>query len=181
MALFASVREGEGEALIQAADDSFLRGRIFAFSPRVIRSAAKESRGRCGSAGLFFSRDSAGDEIGANNADAHLADSLGEMAAHYAMCDAAFVGGGLAGGFGGQNPIEAMLQGVAAATGPDSANYAELVAAAERAGALLRAKNAADAARIVRELCDDPERRRIQGARARAVLPKPTRGACRLF
>ena len=190
VALFASVREGEGEALIRAAEDSFLRGHFCVFAPRHperCEGIALALRER----GIVFSRDSAGDEVGAKNAGAHLADSLGEMAAHYAMCDAAFVGGGLAGGFGGQNPIEAMLQGVAAATGPDSANYAQLVADAERAGALLQAKSAADAARILRELCADPERRRIQGARARefcqnrrgalqivlnaaeALLPKP--------
>ena len=164
VALFASAREGEGEALIRAADDAFFRGHFCVFAPRHperCEGLAAALRAR----GIAFSRNSSGQEIGSAGG-AHLADSLGEMAAHYAMCDAAFVCGGLRGGFGGQNPIEAMRQGVAAAAGPDAANYAELTAAAERAGALRMAKDAADAIRIVRELCADAAARDIQGKRA---------------
>ena len=164
VALFASVREGEGEALVRAADDSFFREHFCVFAPRHPErcaglAAALDARG------IRFSQDSKEEEIGSVGG-AHLADSLGEMAAHYALCDAAFVGGGLRGGVGGQNPIEAMSQGVAAAAGPDAANYAELTAAAERAGALRRAADATDAIRILRELCADAEARAAQGKRA---------------
>ena len=165
--LFASARAGEGEALIAAADDVFLRSHFCVFAPRHperCEGIAEALTAR----EVVFSRDSREGEVGSlPEAGAHIADSMGRMAAHYAMCDAAFVCGGLAGGFGGQNPIEAMAQGVASAAGPDVANYAELTTAAEREGALLRAKDAGDAIRIMRELCADAERRRVQGERAR--------------
>ena len=178
--LFASVREGEGEMLIRAMDDSFLRNHFCVFAPRHPE--------RCGgivselrSRGIRFSRASQGGEVGkeGERVGAHLADSLGEMAAHYAMCDAAFVGGGLAGGFGGQNPIEAMTQGVAAIAGPDSANYAALTRSAERSGALLMARDAGDAVRLLRKLCADDGRRRTQGELARKFC-EGRRGALKI-
>ena len=173
---FASVRAGEGEALIRAADDLFLREHFCVFAPRHperVGEIASALRAR----GVVFSTDTTDGEIGAKpDVGAHLADSLGGMAAHYAMCDAAFVGGGLAGGFGGQNPIEAMAQGVAAATGPDSANYDKLVRSAARRGALSRARDAKDAIRLMRELCADAEKRTRQGANARAFC-ESQRGA----
>ena len=221
--LFASVREGEGEMLIRAMDDSFLRNHFCVFAPRHperCEGIAAELKTRA----IPFSRASQGDEVGAEVSEgskgvdgvegvggveggeggkgvggvegeggvgrvgwvggvggvgAHIADSLGEMAAHYAMCDAAFVGGGLAGGVGGQNPIEAMTQGVAAITGPDSANYAALTKSATQSGALLQAQDATDAVHLLRELCADDERRKAQGKLAQKFC-ESHRGALKI-
>ena len=178
--LFASVREGEGEMLIRAMDDSFMRNHFCVFAPRHperCEGIAAELKTRA----IPFSRASQGAEVSerVEGAEAHLADSLGEMAAHYAMCDAAFVGGGLAGGVGGQNPIEAMTQGVAAITGPDSANYATLTKSATQSGALLQARDATDAVHLLRELCADGERRRKQGKLAQKFC-ESHRGALKI-
>ena len=70
-----------------------------------------------------------------------LGDSLGEMAAYYAVADCAFVGGSLL-PLGGQNLIEACAMGVPVLVGPHTFNFAQAAAEAVAAGAALRVGNA---------------------------------------
>lgn len=95
-------------------------------------------------AGLKVSRRSAWGDTGPTAADAAadvwLGDSLGEMAAYYAVADVGLLGGSFA-PLGGQNLIEAAACGCPLVVGPHTFNFAE---AAERAVALGAARRVAD-------------------------------------
>lgn len=75
-----------------------------------------------------------------------LGDSMGEMAAYYAACDASFIGGSLL-PFGGQNLIEACAAGKPVLIGPHTYNFAQATEQAIAAGAALRVQDGADLAR----------------------------------
>lgn len=66
-----------------------------------------------------------------------LGDSMGEMAAYFAMADCAFVGGSLM-PLGGQNLIEAAACGCPILIGPHTWNFAEAARAAVAGGAARR-------------------------------------------
>ena len=72
-----------------------------------------------------------------------LGDSMGEMVAYYAACDAAFIGGSLL-SFGGQNLIEACAVGKPVLIGPHTHNFAEAAEQAVAAGAAQRVMDGAD-------------------------------------
>ena len=82
-----------------------------------------------------------------------LGDSMGEMFAYYAACDAAFIGGSLV-QLGGQNLIEACACGKPVLIGPGTFNFEASSEAAVAAGAALRIVDATElfdqAARIVK-------------------------------
>jgi 3-deoxy-D-manno-octulosonic-acid transferase len=84
-----------------------------------------------------------------------LGDSMGEMAAHYAACDVAFIGGSLL-PFGGHNLIEACAAGRPVLIGPHTYNFAEAADKAIEAGAALRASGAEDVMRKASALLADP-------------------------
>ena len=83
-----------------------------------------------------------------------LGDSMGEMTAHYAACDIAFVGGSLL-PFGGQNLIEACAVGRPVLIGPHTYNFAEAADKAIEAGAARRTGTAEDVMREAGRLFDD--------------------------
>ncbi|WP_448253152.1 3-deoxy-D-manno-octulosonic acid transferase [Ottowia oryzae] len=70
-------------------------------------------------------------------ADVWLGDSLGEMAAYYALADVALLGGSFA-PLGGQNLIEAAACGCPVLMGPHTFNFAEAAQQALSAGAAER-------------------------------------------
>jgi 3-deoxy-D-manno-octulosonic-acid transferase len=85
-----------------------------------------------------------------------LGDTMGEMIAHYAACDVAFIGGSLL-PFGGQNLIEACAVGRPVLIGPHTYNFAEAADKAIAAGAALRVENAEDVMRRANALFADSE------------------------
>ncbi|HEX7649008.1 MAG TPA: glycosyltransferase, partial [Noviherbaspirillum sp.] len=93
-----------------------------------------------------------------------LGDSMGEMFAYYAACDAAFIGGSLL-PLGGQNLIEACAVGKPVLIGPHTFNFSAVSDDAVAADAALRVDDAhsmlAAAARLLR---DAPERHRMGAA-----------------
>ena len=93
-----------------------------------------------------------------------LGDSMGEMTAHYAACDLAFIGGSLL-PFGGQNLIEACAAGRPVLIGPHTYNFAEAAAKAIEAGAALRAATAEDVMRTASALFADPVELQRMGQR----------------
>ncbi|MEZ5659118.1 MAG: 3-deoxy-D-manno-octulosonic acid transferase [Burkholderiaceae bacterium] len=94
-----------------------------------------------------------------------LGDSMGEMAAYYAMADLVIMGGSLL-PFGGQNLIEACAAGVPVIVGPHTRNFAQVSEMAIEAGAALRAADAGDAlAHAFRLLADGTQ---LAAMRARA-------------
>ncbi len=85
-----------------------------------------------------------------------LGDSMGEMAAYYAACDVAFIGGSLL-PFGGQNLIEACAVGKPVLIGPHTYNFAQAAACAVAAGAALRVTDSEDLRRQATALLDNPD------------------------
>ena len=77
-------------------------------------------------------------------ADIWLGDSLGEMALYYGLADAALLGGSFA-PLGGQNLIEAAACACPVFAGPHTFNFAEAVALAQQAGALVVTSDLAQA------------------------------------
>jgi 3-deoxy-D-manno-octulosonic-acid transferase len=104
-----------------------------------------------------------------------LGDSMGEMAAYYAMADCAYIGGSLL-PFGGQNLIEAAACGTPALIGPHTWNFAEAAAQAIDAGAALRVGDFAALGAAMAQLAGDPARRAVM-ARAGTAFCDAHRGA----
>ncbi|MBN8775393.1 3-deoxy-D-manno-octulosonic acid transferase [Thiomonas arsenitoxydans] len=96
-----------------------------------------------------------------------LGDSLGEMAAYYAMADAAFIGGSLL-PLGGQNLIEACACGCPVVLGPSQFNFAAAAQSAIDGGAALRAADAAQVWAAFAHWLDDPTLRQQASQSARA-------------
>ena len=105
-----------------------------------------------GASGPHSLRDEAAQRMGHEAllaGDVLLLDSIGELAAMYALGDAAFVGGSLV-AMGGHNPLEAAQWGVPVMMGEHYANFRGMVDAMREE----------DAVRIVsaEELCEEIER-----------------------
>jgi 3-deoxy-D-manno-octulosonic-acid transferase len=100
-----------------------------------------------------------------------LGDSMGEMAAYYAACDVAFIGGSLL-PLGGQNLREAAAAGRPILIGPHTWNFREVSEQAIAAGAALRVQSAEELAVQVRSLFDRPEMRVGMGEAGRAFAEK---------
>jgi 3-deoxy-D-manno-octulosonic-acid transferase len=93
--------------------------------------------------------------------DVWLGDSLGELAAYYAMCDVAIIGGSFL-PLGGQNLIEAAAAGKPSVMGPSTFNFSEAAQLAAEAGAMLPAENTDEAvANAMALIHDDQQRARI--------------------
>ncbi|TJZ68613.1 lipid IV(A) 3-deoxy-D-manno-octulosonic acid transferase [Chitiniphilus eburneus] len=93
-----------------------------------------------------------------------LGDSMGEMAAWYALADVAVMGGSLL-EFGCQNLIEACAVGTPVLVGPSTFNFAEVVRAALEVNAAWQGKDVdAVAARALRLLRDATRRGRMRAA-----------------
>ncbi len=83
-----------------------------------------------------------------------LGDSMGEMAAYYAMADVAFIGGSLL-PMGGQNLIEAAACGCPTLIGPHMFNFRQASQDALAAGAAQQIASPAELARTVDRLCQE--------------------------
>jgi 3-deoxy-D-manno-octulosonic-acid transferase len=92
-----------------------------------------------------------------------LGDSMGEMAAYYAACDLAFIGGSLL-PLGGQNLIEACAAGKPVLIGPHTWNFQQATELAIAAGAAQRVADAAQLAGSLRRLHHDAATRQAMGA-----------------
>jgi len=111
----------------------------------------------------------------AATADAYLLDSIGELAALYREARLAFLGGSFA-PVGGHNPIEAWAAGVPVVVGPNTENFAGIVADGAARGFLRQvAKPAALGEEIARALADETATAEA-GTRARRFVEE-NRGA----
>ena len=107
--------------------------------------------------------------------DVLLGDSMGEMAAYYAFCDLAIIGGSFL-PLGGQNLIEACALGMPVVMGPSTFNFNDVARLAVEGGAMLPAQDAFDAMRISHRLLRDGEARKNM-SRAGLKLVEANRGA----
>jgi 3-deoxy-D-manno-octulosonic-acid transferase len=95
----------------------------------------------------------------AMQADVWLGDSLGEMAAYYALADVALLGGSFE-PLGGQNLIEAAACGCPVVMGPHTFNFTEAAELAQTDGAAIRTGNMDEAvAAALALMADRPARK----------------------
>ncbi|HEY4762842.1 MAG TPA: 3-deoxy-D-manno-octulosonic acid transferase [Candidatus Sulfotelmatobacter sp.] len=119
--------------------------------------------------GISFYRRSQWQEKGETLAGAVLlVDSIGELAALYALADVAFVGGSLV-PRGGHNIIEPAQNGVAIVTGNHTENFRDIVALFQSRDALRIAGLAELPLTLMQLLGDDVERRAL-GRRAKETI-----------
>lgn len=118
------------------------------------------------SAGFSLSRRSQWAGAAPAPADVWLGDSLGEMAAYYALADVALLGGSFE-PLGGQNLIEAAACGCPVIMGPHTFNFAEASAMAQAAGAAQRVPDMAAGLAAAQALLGDAA---AQAGRRQAAL-----------
>lgn len=103
-----------------------------------------------------------------------LLDSIGELAAIYALADLAFVGGSLV-PRGGHNILEPAHFGIATIVGPYTENFRDILTLFRREGGVAEAAPAEFGNLMVR-LLSDPAARAALGARGQKIL-RSQRGA----
>lgn len=108
-------------------------------------------------------------EASAHPTDVLLLDSLGELAALYAIGIGCFIGGTLV-PTGGHNPLEAALHGVAISVGPSMENFRDIASAFERHQAWQRVDNADELARVWESWIAEPDGATTLGRRGLDVL-----------
>jgi 3-deoxy-D-manno-octulosonic-acid transferase len=176
IALFASSREGEEEALLQllrtqpALADG-LQWLIVPRHPQRFDAVAALVQTH----GFAVSRRSAWIDGPPAPGAVWLGDSLGEMALYYGLADLALLGGSFE-QLGGQNLIEAAACGCPVVMGPHTFNFAEASALAEQAGAALRVADLVAAAETARRLATD-DAARAQASEAGLAFAQAHRGA----
>lgn len=157
--LLASTREGEEALLLDALPPDF--SALVVLVPRHPQRF-DDVAAMIAAKNLPFSRRSQG--LPRADDAIFLGDSMGELAAFYAAADVAFIGGSLL-PLGGQNLIEAAAAGVPIIMGESDFNFAAAACAAEDAGALFRAKDAAAVwALVARFMGDDLARQAASAA-----------------
>jgi 3-deoxy-D-manno-octulosonic-acid transferase len=169
-----STREGEEALLVEAIEAAGLDPDILVvFVPRHPQRF-DEVAALLGARGRPVPRRSLGEAVPANARYA-LGDSMGEMLAYYRAADLVVVGGSFL-PLGGQNLIEACAVGRPVLFGPHTFNFESAAEAAIDHGAGLRARDAAHAVALAKELLGDAPRRARMGEAALAFA-RDNRGA----
>ncbi len=162
--LAASTREGEEALVLEAWRRVAASGALLVLVPRHPQRFA-EVAALLTRLGIDFVRRS--DCLPGPETQVWLGDSMGEMAAYYALADIAFVGGSLL-PLGGQNLIEAAACACPVVVGPHTYNFEQATADAIAAGAALRVPDAeALAATICRALGDAGKLAKMRAAALR--------------
>lgn len=135
--LAASTHPGEEGPILRAFAKAKAAGAVdlLILAPRHPRRGA-EIAALIAAEGLTMARRSEGQAPGAETA-VYLADTLGEMPLWYAMAGITVIGGTF-GDAGGHTPYEPGQQGSCILHGPNVANFAEVFAALDAAGAAVR-------------------------------------------
>jgi len=169
-----STREGEEALLVEAIEAAGLDPDILVvFVPRHPQRF-DEVAALLAARGPAVARRSRGEPVPAGARYA-LGDSMGEMLAYYRAADLVVVGGSFL-PLGGQNLIEACAVGRPVLFGPHTFNFESAAEAAIDRGAGLRARDAAHAAALAKELLGDAPRRARMGEAALAFA-RDNRGA----
>jgi 3-deoxy-D-manno-octulosonic-acid transferase len=96
-----------------------------------------------------------------------LIDTIGELAAVWGLADAAFVGGSLIRGRGGQNMIEPAAYGAAVMFGPHTTNFRDTVEQLLERDAVRQVADAEELTECLLEYLDDPETAAARGEAGR--------------
>ena len=165
--LAASTREGEEAMLLEAFchvfDATARRDILLVIVPRHPQRF-NDVLQMVKAAGLSVARRSAA-RLPDDDIQVWLGDSMGEMAAYYALCDVAIIGGSFE-ALGGQNFIEAAALGKPAIVGPHVFNFSDAVRLAKNAGALMQVADADSAMRAAQSLLYDAAQQREIGVAA---------------
>lgn len=157
--LCASTREGE-EALLLKAWQQASPAALLIIVPRHPQRFDDVTAFAL-QAGLRTERRSTGLPTAATQV--WIGDSMGEMAAYYAVADVALIGGSLL-DFGSQNLIEACAMGTPVLLGPSTYNFAEAAANALACGAAITVDDAEDFVAKAMALLNDDARCAAMGA-----------------
>lgn len=152
--LAASTREGEETLILDALKKANIPGLLLVLVPRHPQRFDKVAA-LLDERGLSFCRRSEG-AMPTSETQIWLGDSMGEMAAYFAVADLALIGGSLL-PFGGQNLIEAAACACPVLVGPHSFNFAQASEDAIACGAALRIADADEAACTAKELLGNKE------------------------
>lgn len=106
------------------------------------------------------------------DAEIYLVDTLGELGLFYRLADLVMIGGSLAGGIGGHNPVEAVQLDCALLLGPDMSNFETVADELLRAGGARSVANASAIAEAVDDLLADDDGRAAMIDAARAVAAR---------
>jgi 3-deoxy-D-manno-octulosonic-acid transferase len=106
------------------------------------------------------------------DADAYIADTLGELGLFFRLAGLTVMGGGFVTGIGGHNPLEPARLGCAIVSGPEVFNAADVYAEMTQAGAVAMVRDEAELANTLRDLLADPERTRALGRAALAFTER---------
>ena len=160
--LLASTREGEEALLLEALRGLEVPGLLVVLVPRHPQRF-DEVAALLEHQAVSYQRRSSGQPVAATTR-VLLGDSMGEMAAYYAACDVAIIGGSFL-PFGAHNLIEACALGKPVVIGPHDYNFADAVRLAVDAGAAVQVGAADAAVSAARELlADAPRYQRMAGA-----------------
>lgn len=136
--LAASTREGEESLILEAWRQINRPGALLVLVPRHPQRF-DEVAGLLQENGIRHVRRS--QALPGSDTEVWLGDSMGEMAAYFALADLAFIGGSLL-PLGGQNLIEAAACGCPVLVGPHTFNFQQATSDAIAAGAARRVDNA---------------------------------------
>ena len=164
-----STHEGEEEAALTAHATTRTRhpDALLVIVPRhpqrfeAVRAALRRG-------GISFTQRSSGGAPAEGDA-VFLLDTLGELQTFYAAADVAFVGGTLV-PVGGHNLLEPAVLGRPILAGPYTHNAPEIARLLAESGALSIVSDAAELARQVTGLFDDPPRAAAAGGRGESAV-----------
>jgi 3-deoxy-D-manno-octulosonic-acid transferase len=165
--LLASTREQGGESeedlLLRALPHAVAERALLVWVPRHPQRFDAVAQ-RLAAQGLVVARRS--QSVPDRQTTVWLGDSLGEMAAYYAMAYAAFIGGSLL-PLGGQNLIEACACGCPVVLGPSQFNFATAAEQAVASGAAVQVQTAGQVWEAFAHWLDDFAARSMAADRAR--------------
>lgn len=176
----ASTREGEDKPLV-AQIKAFFEGRageghaaprpLFLLIPRHPQRFDEAARlldaAGCRYARWSVLRDDPGSADCLKSIDVVLGDTMGEMPFFYGAADMAIVGGSFE-PHGGQNFIEACAIGTPVVVGPHVRNFADAVASALEAGAIVQVQTPEAAFEQVDRWLEQPDNARAVGLQAKS-------------
>jgi 3-deoxy-D-manno-octulosonic-acid transferase len=165
--LCASTRDGEEAMILDQVLAALPPAALLVLVPRHPQRF-DEVAAMLSKRGIAFQRRSASQPVSAG-CRVLLGDSMGEMFAYYAACDAAFIGGSLL-PLGGQNLLEACVMGKPVLVGPHTFNFEEATRLAIEAGAAVRVASAEALAREAARLLGDQALRHRMGEAGRAFV-----------
>ena len=164
-----STAEGEEEPLLEAfkAVQERFPAAIMVLAPRHPERFEKVAA-LVSAAGLSLLRRSSWSTAQPVRGGVFMLDSVGELAAVYALADIAFVGGSLV-PTGGHNILEPAQYGAAIVVGPYTFNFREIVGIFEQ-GDAVRVVTASTLSSQLLALLQQPEDREVLGRRAKELF-----------